>query len=72
MTTATAADKAILATYGHPEGPIFGFGPRSVECRHYDEHRHQFNRQDGQWHCNECHEDDYKHRCTDGLRESER
>ena len=63
MAQQTASDKKILATYGHPEGPIFGFGPRSVACKNYDEHRQQFNRVDGKWHCNICHENDYKHAC---------
>jgi hypothetical protein len=56
------ADIAILSQYGSEMGPRYG----DVQCQQYDEHRQNFRRVNvdwlgGYWHCDYCHEDDYKH-----------
>ena len=52
----TDADRKILATTGHPQGPQF-IGPRQVSnCNRYDEHRQYFYRTaNGSWRCPEVH-----------------
>ncbi len=52
--TQTTADREILKVNGHPHGPRFGFGPQSVDCHNYDEHRERFFRIGAKWHCPVC------------------
>ena len=47
--------------------PKFG----DVQCKNFDEHRSDYRRVRGGWHCDICHEDDYKHgddRCELNVR----